>query len=70
MYEAVSEDPMWNGIYGSHYTFGLQNGSNNSKYYDPNYYLVVSTLKHFDAYSLEDGMFNVYFFVSTPHLYS
>ena len=54
MYEIPSEDPYWNGVYGKYYTLGLQNGSKTSKYYDPNYYLAIVTLKHFDAYSLED----------------
>ena len=55
MYEAPSEDPYWNGVYGMEYTLGIQNGSTSSKYHDPNYYLVIVTLKHFDAYSLENN---------------
>ena len=54
MYEIPSEDPYWNGVYGKYYTLGLQNGSSNSKYYDPRYYQAITTLKHFDAYSMED----------------
>eukprot|EP01083_Nonionella_stella_P159884 522045_1 len=54
MYEIPSEDPYWNGVYGKYYTLGLQNGSKDSTYYDKRYYLAVVTLKHFDAYSLEN----------------
>ena len=54
MYEIPSEDPYWNGVYGKYYTLGLQNGSKDSKYYDERYYQAIVTLKHFDAYSLED----------------
>ena len=45
--ETPSEDPMINGIYGTMYSLGLQNGS------DPRYVQAIPTLKHFDANSLE-----------------
>lgn len=45
--ETPSEDPLINGIYGTLYSIGLQNGS------DPRYVQAIATLKHFDANSLE-----------------
>lgn len=47
--EVPSEDPLVNGLFGTGYTQGIQQGS------DPNYIQVVVTLKHWDAYSLEDS---------------
>ncbi len=54
MREIPSEDPLWNGVYGTYFTLGLQNGSEDNKWFDPRYYLGIATLKHFDAYSMED----------------
>ena len=45
--ETPGEDPLVNGLYGAFYTIGLQNGS------DPRYLQAVTTLKHYDANSLE-----------------
>ncbi len=42
------------GRFGAAYTRGLQNGSAASGYYDPQRYQVIVTLKHWDAYSLEN----------------
>lgn len=47
--EVPSEDPLVNGWFGTGYTLGLQNGE------DPCYIKVIVTLKHWDAYSLEDS---------------
>lgn len=47
--EVPSEDPLINGRFGVGYTVGLQNGT------DPRYLQAVVTLKHWDAYSLEDA---------------
>lgn len=47
--EVPSEDPYINGVFGTSYTVGLQNGT------DPRYLQAVVTLKHWDAYSLEDS---------------
>ena len=47
--EVASEDPYMNGIFGTEYTKGLQNGQ------DDRYVQAVVTLKHWDAYSLEDS---------------
>lgn len=45
--ETPSEDPFVCGKFGAEYSIGLQNGS------DPRYLQAVTTLKHFDANSLE-----------------
>eukprot|EP00123_Amoebidium_parasiticum_P014893 comp22688_c0_seq2/m.35130 comp22688_c0_seq2/g.35130 ORF comp22688_c0_seq2/g.35130 comp22688_c0_seq2/m.35130 type:complete len:436 (-) comp22688_c0_seq2:9-1316(-) len=45
--EVPSEDPYVNGMFGVAYTKGLQEGP------DKRYLLAVSTVKHWDAYSLE-----------------
>jgi len=47
--EVPSEDPLLNGDFGSQYTQGLQEGK------DPSYLQAVVTLKHWDAYSLENS---------------
>ena len=47
--EVPSEDPYLNGVFGTMYTVGLQNGT------DPRYLQAVVTLKHWDAYSLENS---------------
>lgn len=47
--EVASESPLLNGDYGAEYTLGLQQGA------DPEYLQVAVTLKHWDAYSLEDA---------------
>ena len=47
--EVASEEPMLNGLFGSLYTQGIQGGE------DPAHLKVVVTLKHWDAYSLEDS---------------
>ena len=47
--EVASEDPFYNGIFGTEYTKGLQIGS------DERFIQAVVTLKHWDAYSLEDA---------------
>ncbi|EGD72666.1 hypothetical protein PTSG_04397 [Salpingoeca rosetta] len=47
--EVPSEDPLLNGEFGKLYTMGLQQGE------DSRYTKVVVTLKHWDAYSLEDS---------------
>ncbi len=52
MFEIPSEDPLWNGVYGTYYTLGLQNGSTDNKWFDDRYYLGIATLKHLDAYRL------------------
>ena len=54
-YETPGEDPLMNGLYGTYFTLGLQNGSETytNKYYDARYYQTIATLKHYDAYSLE-----------------
>ena len=44
-----SEDPLINGDYGSQHTQGLQAGE------DPSHLKTVVTLKHWDAYSLENS---------------
>jgi len=46
--EVPGEDPYLTGQYGVAYTQGLQNGD------DPRYLQAVVTLKHWDAYSLEN----------------
>ena len=48
--EVASEDPKLNGDYGVAYTTGLQASSA-----DPRYLQAIVTLKHWDAYSLEDS---------------
>ena len=45
--EVPGEDPMINGQYGAAYSLGLQNGA------DGRYLRAITTLKHWDAYSLE-----------------
>jgi xylan 1,4-beta-xylosidase len=45
--ETPGEDPLVNGLYGAMYTLGLQNGD------DPRFLQAVTTLKHYDANSLE-----------------
>jgi beta-glucosidase-like glycosyl hydrolase len=47
--ETPGEDPYLNGQYGEWHTSGLQNGE------DKRYLLAIVTLKHWDAYSLEDN---------------
>jgi len=47
--ETASEDPNYNGQYGKAYTMGIQTGE------DSNFVKVAVTLKHWDAYSLEDA---------------
>lgn len=47
--EVPSEDPYINGMFGAQYTKGLQEGE------DKRYLQAVVTLKHWDAYSLEDS---------------
>jgi len=47
--EVASEDPYINGVFGTMYTKGLQEGE------DDRYVQAISTLKHWDAYSLEDA---------------
>jgi beta-glucosidase-like glycosyl hydrolase len=47
--EVASEDPYINGIFGKEYTIGLQEGE------DDRFIQAISTLKHWDAYSLEDS---------------
>jgi beta-D-xylosidase 4 len=46
--EVVSEDPLLSGVFGVEYTRGLQEGE------DPRFLKGISTLKHWDAYSLEN----------------
>lgn len=46
--ETPGEDPYLNGQYGAFHTMGLQQGE------DPRYLQAIVTLKHWDAYSLED----------------
>lgn len=47
--EVATEDPTVNGRFGMQYTRGLQEGE------DDRYLQAVVTLKHWDAYSLEDS---------------
>ena len=47
--EVPSEDPFINGVFGTAYTKGLQEGE------DPRFLQAIVTLKHWDAYSLEDA---------------
>ena len=47
--EVASEDPYINGVFGTEYTRGLQEGE------DTRFLQAISTLKHWDAYSLEDA---------------
>jgi beta-glucosidase-like glycosyl hydrolase len=47
--EIPGEDPLLNGDFGTLYTQGLQKGE------DPRFVKVAVTLKHWDAYSLEDS---------------
>jgi beta-glucosidase-like glycosyl hydrolase len=47
--ETPGEDPFLNGEYGAWHTQGLQRGE------DARYLQAVVTLKHWDAYSLEDA---------------
>jgi beta-glucosidase-like glycosyl hydrolase len=49
--EVPSEDPYLNGQFGTSYTVGLQKGKSE----DPRYIQAVVTLKHWDAYSLENS---------------
>jgi xylan 1,4-beta-xylosidase len=49
--EVASEDPLINGDFGAWYTKGLQYPTDG----DPDHIKVVVTLKHWDAYSLEDS---------------
>jgi beta-D-xylosidase 4 len=48
--ETSGEDPYLSGQFGTAYTIGLQNGT-----LDARYLQAVVTLKHWDAYSLEDS---------------
>jgi beta-D-xylosidase 4 len=48
--EVASEDPMINGDFGAQYSLGIQYPGP-----DAEHVAVVSTLKHWDAYSLEDS---------------
>ena len=52
-----SEDPYYNGIFGTEYTKGLQQGQQgqDARYVDARFVQAVVTLKHWDAYSLEDA---------------
>ena len=45
----ASEDPLVNGDFGTQYTLGLQTGE------DSRFLKAIVTLKHWDAYSLEDS---------------
>jgi len=47
--ETPGEDPFMNGVWGTQYTRGVQTGE------DSNLLKTVVTLKHWDAYSLEDA---------------
>jgi beta-D-xylosidase 4 len=47
--EVPSEDPLLNGIFGTQYTLGIQGGD------DSRFINVAVTLKHWDAYSLENS---------------
>jgi beta-D-xylosidase 4 len=47
--EVPSEDPFVNGMFGTQYTLGIQGGD------DSRFLNVAVTLKHWDAYSLEDA---------------
>ena len=47
--EVPGEDPLINGRYGAAYTLGMQNGE------DGRYLRAITTLKHWDAYSLENS---------------
>jgi beta-glucosidase-like glycosyl hydrolase len=49
--EVASEDPLLNGDFGSQYTQGLQRPRDQ----DSSHLLVAVTLKHWDAYSLENS---------------
>jgi beta-glucosidase-like glycosyl hydrolase len=51
--ETPSEDPFVCGQFGKYYTLGMQNNSA-----DPRFLQAVTTLKHFDANSIE-GNWNV-----------
>lgn len=51
--EVPSEDPLMNGRFGSGYTRGLQEGSSVAA--DKDYVKAIVTLKHWDAYSLENS---------------
>eukprot|EP01064_Diplonema_japonicum_P029489 TRINITY_DN4791_c3_g1_i1.p1 TRINITY_DN4791_c3_g1~~TRINITY_DN4791_c3_g1_i1.p1 ORF type:complete len:803 (+),score=275.66 TRINITY_DN4791_c3_g1_i1:68-2410(+) len=48
--EVPSEDPILNGIFGAAITKGQQFSSD-----DPKYVMSIATIKHWDAYSLEDS---------------
>lgn len=45
--ETPGEDPLLNGLFGKLYTEGMQQGE------DSRYVKVITTIKHYDAYSLE-----------------
>ena len=70
MYEVISEDPYWNSIYGTMFTLGLQNGSIETGYHDPNYFMAVATLKHFAAYSLGGYQSFTFNAVVSPYMFS
>ena len=70
MYEVISEDPYWNAIYGTMFTLGLQNGSIDTGYHDDNYYQVVTTLKHFAAYSLGGYQSFTFNAIVSPYMFS
>ena len=53
--EVAGEDPLLLGRFGAAYTLGLQNGSAvPGPFFDAARYQAIVTLKHWDAYSLED----------------
>ena len=70
MLEVVSEDPYWTAIYGTMFTLGLQNGSIETGYHDPNYFMVVATLKHFAAYSLGGYQSFTFDAIVSPYMFS
>ena len=56
-YEIPGEDPYLTGLYGMYHTLGLQNGSNltySQKYKTQNFYQIVSTLRHYNSYNLDN----------------
>lgn len=53
--EVSSEDPLLNGDFGQYYSMGLQSPATGYAGYDPNHFLAIATLKHWDSYSLEDS---------------
>jgi beta-glucosidase-like glycosyl hydrolase len=51
--ETPGEDPFLTSTYGQIYIRGIQ-GDPSDKFFNPNYTKIVATLKHFDAYSLDN----------------